>query len=155
MGGGDSTAEGLHIPNGVKNVVIKNLTVKGTHRDNLIEIYSDATLENVKAIGGKKAGIYVNNNGTGTITVNFKNIETAGNGWNAGVGIVSQKLNSKVIANFEGIKAAEEVAVYTDDISKYHGEYEVNGLDHLRKELVTDRGEDGEAIQTQWKWFTK
>lgn len=154
-GGGDSTAEGLHIPNGVKNVVIKNLTVKGTHRDNLIEIYSDATLENVKAIGGKKAGIYVNNNGTGTITVNFKNIETAGNGWNAGVGIVSQKLNSKVIANFEGIKAAEEVAVYTDDISKYHGEYEVNGLDHLRKELVTDRDEDGEAIQTQWKWFTK
>lgn len=155
-GDGESSAKGLYIPNDVKNVVIKNLTVKGTHGDNLIEIYSNATLENVKAIGGKKAGIYVNNDKEATITVNFKNIETAGNGWDAGVGIVSKKLNSKVIANFEGIKAAEKVAVYTDDINKYHGEYEINGLDDFRKELVNDRDADtGKITQTQWKWFTK
>ena len=69
-GNGATTAEGLSIPAGAENVVIENIIITtATHGDNLIEINGDATLKNVTAIGGKKAGIYVNNAGTSTITV--------------------------------------------------------------------------------------
>ncbi|CAM3131355.1 S-layer-like y domain-containing protein [Filibacter tadaridae] len=134
---GANKALGLYIPANAEEVVVKNLKVVGTHGDNLIEIFGNATLDNVSAIGGKKAGIYVNNDGTGTITVNFKDITTASNGWNAGIGIASKKIGSKVIANFSGTNSfGEETAVYTDDLSAYMGEYEVNGLDGYTKKVV-------------------
>lgn len=134
---GDDKALGLFITDNAKNVTVKDLTVVGTHGDSLIEIYGDATLENVKALSGKKAGIYVNNRGTSTITVNFKSITTGGNGWDAGVGMASKKLGSKIIANFSGTNSfGEKTAVYTDDLTTYKGTYDVNGLDGYTKTLV-------------------
>lgn len=150
---GGSTAEGISVVKGAKDVVIKNLEVRGTHGDNLIEIYGSATLDNVTALGGKKAGIYVNNDGTDTITVNFKDITTGGNAWDAGIGLLSQQIGSKVIANFSGTNSfGESVAVYTDDVNKYKGQYEVNGLEGYEKNLVVDKDTAGKVIQTQWKW---
>ncbi|PID02472.1 hypothetical protein CSV67_09220 [Sporosarcina sp. P2] len=148
VGGSDAgatTAEGIEVTAGSKDVVIKDLKVVGTHGDNLIEIYGSTTLDNVTTIGGKKVGIYVNNDGANTITVNFKDITTASNGWDAGVGIVSQQIGSKVIANFTGINSfGESVAVYTDDFIKYKGQYEVNGLEKLEKKVIGN----------QYKWLT-
>ncbi|PID13898.1 hypothetical protein CSV63_15405 [Sporosarcina sp. P34] len=150
---GSTTAEGLSVAKGAKDVVIKNLEVRGTHGDNLVEIYGSATLDNVIVIGGKKAGIYVNNDGTDTITVNFKDITTGGNAWDAGIGLISQNIGSKVVANFSGTNSfGESVAVYTDDVNKYKGQYEVNGLDGYKKDLVVDKNQDGSVKQTQWKW---
>ena len=135
---GATVAEGLLIAPGAKNVVVENIKITtATHTDNLIEIYGDATLKNVTASNGKKAGIYVNNDGTGTITVNFTNITTEGNAWKAGIGIVAQQEGSKVIANFSGTHSfGEETAVYTDDKTKYDGEYEIKGLTGYTKATV-------------------
>ena len=144
-GAGSSTAEGIEVTAGSKDVVIKDLKVVGTHEDNLIEIYGSATLDNVSAIGGKKAGIYVNNDAASTITVTFKDVTTASNGWDAGIGIASQQIGSKVIANFTGTNSfGEAVAVYTDDLVQYKGQYEVTGLESLEKKIVDN----------QTKWFT-
>lgn len=136
VAGGNS--EGLLIPKTAENVVIENLIVTtATHDDNLIEIYGDATLKNVTAKDGKKAGIYVNNDGMGTITVNFESITTSGNGWDAGIGLVAQQEGSKVIANFTGTHAfGETTAVYTDNYVTYKGKYEVNGLTGYTKAEV-------------------
>ncbi|MFJ7934363.1 hypothetical protein [Sporosarcina sp. NPDC096371] len=116
-------------------VVIQNLVIDTvTHNDNLIEIYSNATLKNVTVKNGKKAGIYVNNDKAATtITVNFENITTADNNW-AGIGLVAQQADSKVIAKFTGKNAfGEAVGVYSDNNSdEYTGQYlgtvEVEGL---------------------------
>lgn len=140
---GSDKSLGLFISPQAKDVTVKNLTVLGTHGDNLIEIYGNATLENVKALSGKKAGIYVNNTGTDTITISFKDITTGGNGWDAGIGIAPQKLSNKIIANFSGTNNfGESTAVYVDDITKYKGSHEVNGLHGYKKELVGN----------QYKW---
>ncbi|ARF14901.1 hypothetical protein [Sporosarcina ureae] len=148
VGGSDAgatTAEGIEVTAGSKDVVIKDLKVVGTHGDNLIEIYGSATLDNITTIGGKKVGIYVNNDGANTITVNFKDITTASNGWDAGVGIVSQQIGSKVIANFTGVNSfGEPVAVYTDDFIEYKGQYEINGLEKFEKKVIGN----------QYKWLT-
>ncbi|NLC67535.1 MAG: hypothetical protein GX754_01860, partial [Clostridiaceae bacterium] len=132
---GDNSIEGLGI-HGVNasGTTIRNITVKGNHGDNLVEIFDDTNnanlnmvvnLENVAAIDGKKAGIYVNKDKAGTITVNFKSITTSGNGWNAGIGLVAQKAGSKVIANFSGTHSfGEAVALYHEGTG-YPGTYEV------------------------------
>lgn len=113
-GTGENSAEGLFIAD--EGITIKNLTIENpAHGDNGIEIYKSTTLENVKVIGAKKAGIYVNHNGSGVITVNFKNVHTSGNQWGAGIGLVSQNLGSSVIANFTGTNTfGEAVQVYSE-----------------------------------------
>ncbi|MBK3494759.1 hypothetical protein JFL43_07790 [Viridibacillus sp. YIM B01967] len=74
---GNNTTDGVFIHE--NNVTLKNITVTRTHEDNLIEIYGDyVTLEDVTVSGGRKAGVYVNNNGTAIITVYFKGIHTSG-----------------------------------------------------------------------------
>lgn len=137
-GQGDNTAEGLYIAN--NDVVIKNIVIDTvTHGDNLIEIYSKTTLEKVTVKNGKKAGIYVNNDGYGTIEVNFKDITTENNAWNAGIGLVAQNDGSKVIANFSGNNSfSEDVAVYHEG-TKYLGTYEVNGLEGYTKVTVDNQ----------------
>ncbi|MEK4761932.1 pectate lyase-like adhesive domain-containing protein [Viridibacillus sp. FSL E2-0187] len=144
---GNNTADGLYIQQ--DNVTLKNITVTGTHTDNLIEIYSDnATLENVTVSGGKKAGIYVNNDGVKTLTVNFNGVHTTDNGWNAGIGLAAQKADSKVIANFSGNNTfGEDVAVYSEKGTKYAGTYEVNGLENFVKTEI--------ASQDKWIYETK
>lgn len=126
----NNTAEGLHIQN--DDVNVKNLKVTQTgnqNTDNLIEVYgNNVSLNNVEATGGKKAGIYVNNNGKGTLTVNFTDIKTSLNGWDAGIGLSSQKENDNVIANFGGANVfGENVAVYHEG-NTYPGTYNVSGL---------------------------
>lgn len=124
-GSGEATAEGLFIAE--EGITIKNLVIENpAHGDNGIEIYKNATLENVTVKGAKKAGIYVNNNGLDTVTVNFSNITTADNGpsWKAGIGLASQKADSKVIANFSGTNNFGEAsvlngtAVYSDNAAE-------------------------------------
>jgi len=149
---GNDTSEGLGIF--AHGVVVKNITVKGNHGDNLIEIYNNTsdvnlnlkvTLENVAAIGGKKSGIYVNKDEVGTITVDFKNITTSGNGWDAGIGLAAQKEGSKVIAKFSGThNFAESVAVYHEGTT-YPGIYEVIDL----------AGYVEATIGEQVKWFNE
>lgn len=145
---GDNSSEGLGIfANGVQ---VKDITVKGNHGDNLIEIYNNksgenlsVTLEDVGALDGKKAGIYVNKNSTGTITVNFENITTSGNGWDAGIGLAAQVSGSKVKANFSGTHSiGESVALYHEGTT-YQGTYEVTGLE----------GYFEKAVDKQVKWF--
>ncbi|MFF3100934.1 pectate lyase-like adhesive domain-containing protein [Viridibacillus arvi] len=136
---GNNTADGLYIAE--TGIVIKNLTVTRSagslNKDNLIEIYNSTTLENVKAKNGAKAGIYVNNEKTGEITVNFKGVHTEGNGWNAGIGLVAQLEGSSINANFSGENTfGEDVAVYTDDSDKYRGIYLVSGLVGYEKNEV-------------------
>lgn len=113
-GDGANSAEGLNISN--EGITIKNLVIDTpTHGDNGIEIYNSTTLENVTVIGSKKAGIYVNNNGTGAITVNFKDITTSENQWGAGIGLVAQQTGSSIIANFTGTNSlGEAVKVYSE-----------------------------------------
>lgn len=130
-GTGEETAEGLFIAD--EGITIKNLIIENpVHGDNGIEIYKSTTLENVTVNGAKKAGIYVNNNGSGAITVNFKDIKTSGNLWNAGIGLVSQNAGSSVIANFTGTNIfGEAVDVYSEqgtsaDSIEYKGTVTVN-----------------------------
>lgn len=131
IGAGANSAEGLNISN--EGITIKNLVIDTpTHGDNGIEIYRSATLENVTVKGSKKAGIYVNNDGTGAITVNFKDITTSGNEWEAGIGLVAQQLGSSIIANFTGTNSlGEAVKVYSEqgtssNSSLYAGTVTVN-----------------------------
>lgn len=136
----NKTAEGLYIAQGVEGVSIKNLKVTRTgetNKDNLVEIYGNNTiLENVEVYGGAKAGIYVNNDGEGILTVNFKDIRTSGNGWDAGIGLAAQKAGSKVVAKFTGTNSfAENVAVYNEGTT-YAGTYEVTGLTGLTEVKV-------------------
>ncbi|MEX3621501.1 pectate lyase-like adhesive domain-containing protein [Viridibacillus arvi] len=144
---GNNTADGLYIQQ--DNVTLKNITVTGTHTDNLIEIYGDnATLENVTVSGGKKAGVYVNNDGVKTLTVNFNGVHTTDNGWNAGIGLAAQKADSKVIANFSGNNTfGEDVAVYSEKGTKYAGTYEVKGLENFVQTEI--------ASQDKWIYETK
>ncbi|PWA12641.1 hypothetical protein DCC39_05310 [Pueribacillus theae] len=142
-GDGANSAEGLYIAN--DGVIIKNLTIDGvnvTHGDNLIEIYSNATLENVTVKNGKKNGIYVNHNSAGDITVNFKNITTDKNNW-AGIGLVAQKAGATLTANFTGTNSfGETVGVYSEqgteeDPSAYPGSVVVNGLSEKAHDTKT------------------
>lgn len=122
-------------------VVIKNLVIDGNnvaHSDNLIEIYSNATLENVTVKNGKKNGIYVNHNGQGEITVNFKDITTEGNAW-AGIGLVAQNENAVLNAIFTGNNSfGETVGVYSEqgksesDTDTYKGSVNVSGLEEYQ-----------------------
>jgi hypothetical protein len=125
-GTGATSAEGLYIKN--DGVVIKNIVIDNvTHKDNLIEIYSNATLENVTVSNGAKNGIYVNNDGKGPITVNFKDVTTSGNAW-AGVGLVAQKASDSIVANFTGTNSFAETTHVYADITGYQGTVTVNGL---------------------------
>ena len=77
------------------------------------------------------------------LLLNFNGITTGSNGWNAGIGFVSQQIGSKVVANFSGTNSfGEATAVYTDDLTKYKGQYEINGLVGFTKTLVGN----------QYKW---
>ena len=126
---GNTSADGLFISN--DNVIIKNLTITRagtTNTDNLVEIYgNNATLENVTVTNGAKNGIYVNNNGKGALTVNFRNITTSGNAW-AGVGLVAQKVGDSIVANFTGTKSFNESTHVYADITGYQDTVTVNGL---------------------------
>lgn len=130
---GDSSAEGLYIAG--DGVTIKNLKVTGTHGDNLIEVYgNDTSLVNVTATGGKKAGIYVNNNGAGAMVVNFENIKTSGNGWNAGIGLVARQDDDSINANFKGThEFREDVGVYEDALFK-------DGINQYQGNITVDLG---------------
>lgn len=161
---GNNSPEGLVIFGvNASGTIIRNITVKGNHGDNLIEIYDNTedamgnmvvTLENVEASDGKKAGIYVNKDNAGTITVNFKSITTSGNEWNAGIGLAAQKSGSKIVANFSGTHSfGEPVALYHEGTT-YPGKYEVNDPDNSLNgyaEVSIDH-KVGEQTYKQQKW---
>ncbi|MEX3621511.1 pectate lyase-like adhesive domain-containing protein [Viridibacillus arvi] len=139
---GNNTADGLYIAEA--GIVIKNLTVTRSegskNTDNLIEIYNSTTLENVTVINGAKAGIYVNNDKAGEITVNFKGVHTSGNRWNAGIGLVARLESSIINANFSGENTfGEDVAVYTDDSTEYGGKYKVSKIAGYEETLDTKK----------------
>jgi len=161
---GNNSPEGLVIFGvNASGTIIRNITVKGNHGDNLIEIYDNTddakgnmvvTLENVEASDGKKAGIYVNKDNAGTITVNFKSITTSGNKWNAGIGLAAQKSGSKIVAKFSGTHSfGEPVALYHEGTT-YPGKYEVNDPDNSLNgyaEVSIDH-KVGEQTYKQQKW---
>ncbi|MFD2117191.1 S-layer homology domain-containing protein [Paenibacillus yanchengensis] len=154
-GEGKHTAEGLGIL--ANDVIIKNITVLGTHGDSLIEVYGNkAVFENVTVKGSQKAGIYVNHDGVTVpdladeLTVVFKDITTEGNAW-AGIGLKAAE-GKKVVADFTNLVSLEEkVAVYTENTSVNEADaiYTIVGLeDQYSSEVVENK--DGEYDQMHW-----
>ncbi len=142
-GDGDHDLQGLGLMG--DNITISNLTVVGTHGDNLIEIYGDkATLENVTVENSKKAGIYVNNDNMGEWSVTFKDITTNNNNW-AGIGLRA-KDDAKITVNFIGNNNfSEDIAVYTE--GKFTtNKYNVMGLNGVYTSTDHPEGKD----QTVW-----
>lgn len=151
-GNGATTAEGVFLSE--VDITLKNIIITGTHGDNLIEIYNDATLENVTVKGSKKAGIYVNNIAHETMNVVFNKITTEDNTW-AGIGISANEALT-VKASFTGMHSFNEhPVVYTEGTNAGKGTMSVTGLDAYTK---LDSGEekteeDVKEGQTKQVWY--